>query len=796
MIISDRIQVDRCVGRWGLGAIGCATTLLDIFRRRFIAVSFMILALTATSAWAVDLAPPSSPWQVTADKVSRFVNPASIIAEGNVVLVRQGLTSVGQLGADAAPVPEGGIKPLTITGDWIRLDPVANQVKVRGHAVLDSEEEHITADLADMDMDRKIGHLQRATIYFPKRSLYLAGKEVQKTGDLTYHLEDGWVTKCDPAAGKTPPWSFGWGRADITQEGFAHFTHTTFRVKDIPVAYSPYFGFSTSTKRKTGFLLPELTSSRNDGAGVLVPFFVNLSPSLDFTLYGGGLSERGPQTGAELRYVQDVASKGMVAISALSDRHTDSLDDDFRSDGVLRTTKDRYWLRGKADHDFGRKVNGKLDLDLVSDQDYLAEYSDSMTGYKKSAEVFVGEFGRGFEAKSTHARTNTAQLTKLWPAMTLGGEVRVINDPSAIDSTVHPWSLPGVAFAGSQPLLPRRTSGQGLGSLIAGTDLTWDSGYVYYWQEDGVGGQRLDLNPKLKAPLRFTPYLETTATVGLRQTTYQVENNGAYQDDLGSGTLNRTLSEGSLATSTILMRDFDMKGAHLKKMTHMIRPGLTYSYVPAASQDDLPALDGVDRISPENLITYDIRNDFDVLGDNGSFWKLGYARLSQAYDIHEVRRDAEINKPRRTFTDVTFQSGVQPVPRLTLAYKTNIDIYGDGATNYETGVSYDTLRGDWLRFAHRYDAAEIINQLNFDLSVRLASTLRTQAIVNHSLETRDTSEASLRLLYEPACWGLALQATTTPDDAYRFSMLFSLEGIGKVMGFSQDIASSDKGLIP
>jgi len=749
------------------------------------------LAVEAEPVWSADQpAPPTSPWQITADKISRFVNPPSVIAEGNVVLVRQGLTSIGQVGAHEAPVPAGGEKPLTITGDWIRLDPVANLVKVRGHAVLDSEEEHITADLADMDMDRQRGHLQRATIYFPKRNIYLAGGEVQKTGELTYHLEDGWMSECDPVDGAARPWSFTWSRADITQEGFAHFTNTTFRVKDMPVVYTPYFAFSAGTKRKTGLLLPELSSGRRDGEGILVPFFVNLSPSMDLTLYGGGLSRRGPQTGAEFRYVQDVDSKGTVAINALNDQHIDTPHDDFRSDGVLRTTRDRYWLRGKADHDFGSNVKAKLDLDLVSDQDYLAEFSDSMTGFKANNDAFVSEFGRGFEAESTHARTNTAQLSKLWPSMSLAGEVRTIDDPSAVDSTAHPWSLPGVAFAGSRPLFPGKRSENGLGSSLAATDLTWDSGYVYYWQEGGVGGQRLDLHPTLKTPLRFLPYSETTAVAGVRQTMYQVENNGPSQNDLGSGNLNRTLAEGSLATSTILLRDFDMRGDYLKKMTHMIRPGLDYSYLPAASQEDLPALDGTDRITPKNLFTYALKNDFNVVGADNSSWNLGYAHLSQAYDIRELRRDPVLNMPRRPFTDITFDSGVRPVPRVTLTYRTLVDVHGDGATNYQVGANYATLRGDRLRLVNRYDEATHVNQLNFDLNVRLAETLRAQAIVNHSLETRETSGAALRLLYEPACWGMALQATSSPDDAYRFTMMFSLAGIGKIMEFRQDIAPS------
>lgn len=759
-----------------------------------------LFGLLGMVADAATLAPALTPWQVTADKVSRFVDPPSIIAEGNVVLIREGVSSVGQIDrvSNVESGAAGTVKPLTISGDWIRLDPDANLIKVRGNFVLDSEDEHVTADHADLDMDRQTGRLQRATIYFPKRSLYLAGEEVEKTGDLTYHLENGWITKCDPEQGKTPPWQFNWKRADISQEGFAHFRHATFRVKDTPLVYTPYFAFPTYTKRKTGLLFPELSGSTRDGAGVLAPLFIDISPSQDVTLYAGELSDRGPVSAVEYRYVRDQQSKGTIAVNYLNDRVTDSVNDDFKSDGILRTQHNRYWLRGKADHDFGKSVTGKLDVDVVSDSDYLQEYTDGIIGYTEGNRIFADHFGRGLAAKTTQSRSNVAQLNKLWPAMTLTGEVRGINDPTSTSSTSHPWSLPSVAFAGSRPLLSGRSTEQhGLRSLLADTDLTWDTGYVYYWREDGVGEQRLDLHPVLKTPLPISPYLETTAGIGFRQTMYRVDDNGVTSSGYSEGVLSRTLSDASLATSTIFMRDFTLGGSHLQRLTHMVRPELGYAYLPSEDQEELPSVDSEDRIDAQNLITYGIRNDFDVLGRDDTVWKFGYASLSQAYDLHEERRDLLLDQDRRPFTNVVFDSWVQPIPKLRVLYQTAWDVYEDESAYYRTGVSYANQRDDKLLLAYRYNGPNDINQLNLNMGVRLARTLKAEAIVNHSLETSETTDSSLRLIYEPECWGVALQATTTPDESYRFTLLFSLEGVGNILGFSQALSSSlTDGLTP
>jgi len=741
---------------------------------------------------------PSSPWQITADKVSRFVNPPSVIAEGNVVLVRQGVTSVGQLDQRELPVSAsgGGGKPLTINADWIRLDPSANLVKARGHVVLDSMEEHITAKHVDLDLARQTGHLQQATLFFPKSNLTLTGEEVEKTGDLSYHLENGTVTKCDPLDGQAPPWSFGWGQADVTEGGFAHFRQATFRVRDRPLFYSPYVAIPTNTKRKSGLLLPELSSSKRDGVGVLAPLFVNLSPSQDLTLYAGGLSARGPQAGAEYRYVRDVDSKGIVELNLLDDRLTESVGDEFKSDGLLRGNRERYWLRGKADHDFGHQLTGKLDLDLVSDQDYLEEYSGGLIGFNASDQLFSREFGRGFDAKTTHVRSNTAQITKLWPTMTLGGELRGVSDPSPVSSSLHPWSLPSLTFAGSRPLVRQPSASHGLASLAAATDLTWDAGYVYYLRQEGLGEQRLDLHPVLKAPIALSPALETTAALGLRQTMSQADDRSpvtTYDDTVRD----RTIPDTTLATSTILMRDFEVNGPNLRRLTHMIRPGLAYTYVPAVDQAALPFVDPLDRIKPENLVTYGVANDLEVVGADGTAWKMAYARLSQAYDIHESRRDPPPNDRKRVWTDVALESWLQPIPDLKLLYETNVDIYGEHGNNYRAGVSYGPPLGNSVTVEHRYDPTLTINQLNLDFSLRLTETLQAQAEVNHSLATDETSDTSIRLLYTPSCWGMALQATTTPDDAYRVTLLFSLDGVGNILGVSQNVsASGGQGITP
>lgn len=768
--------------------------------------SVVILAIIVACAGTAGAEDTDQPWQVTADRILHFKNPDCLVAEGNVVMSRKNTanTAAGQEQAAGSSTnqPAAALKPMTITGDWLRLEP-GNIVKVRGHAVLDSEDEHITADSARLNIDNHTGILHKATLYFPQRHVYLAGEQIEKTGELTYHLEDGWVTKCAPKEGKAPPWSFGWSKAMITQEGFAHFMNATLRVKDVPVIYSPYFGFSTSQQRKTGFLMPEFSQGERDGTGILVPFFINLSPSQDLTLYGGGKAKRGVIGGAKYRYVLDENSKGIFALNYMHDRLQDTPEDDYKSDGIFRSRQNRYWFRGKVDEDFGNNWQGKMDLDLVSDRDYLEEYDDGMLGFIKSDAEFKQLFNRGFDSETTYVRYNTAQLAKFWSDMSLNTEMSLVQDLTSTPSTQHLWTLPRVTFAGSHALLQTQdmSTPTGLRAIAESTDLLWNTELVNYWREAGVGGRRLDLHPQLTAPLRVTPYLETTATMGVRETLYNVDDNRVKPGSYGDGILTRYLYDFNLSTSTIFMRDFNFE-KYSSRLTHMIRPNLSYDYIPYKRQTYLPSMDVVDRIGPQNLITYGIDNDFFLSPlleewDMDKGRRLAYSKISQSYDLREASRDlAGPNDHHRPFSAVYIEAGLYPLQELSFLYKTNWDVYHKGILNYELTSTYSDADGDNLSFGYRYYPAQTVNQINFDATKKLTETLLAQGIFDHSLSYDETSTASLRVLYNPACWALEMLASTATNEDYRFTILFSLEGVGNIIGLHQSFRTTRADAIP
>ncbi|MEJ2690602.1 MAG: LPS assembly protein LptD, partial [Deltaproteobacteria bacterium] len=306
----------------------------------------------------------------------------------------------------------GTADEMRLTADWLSFSVTDQKVKARGHVFLDTGEEKIRAEEVEISLEDEKGVLRQTSIKIPGNSLTFLGDTVRKTGPYAYSFENGFVTACPFKEGKSPPWSIHATDTKLTVEGYASLWNTTFCIKNVPVLYSPYLLLPAKTVRQTGFLFPELSHSDRDGLGLIAPFFINLSASSDLTLYPGYLDKRGGFAGAEFRYVAGPESAGTFMVNYLDDSHRDSASDDFNDDGYYRQTRNRYWLRAKADQRISDTTAAKFDLDVVSDRDYLQEYRDGIVGFDQSNENFFKNYHRDLQEASIPFRQSSLQVTK------------------------------------------------------------------------------------------------------------------------------------------------------------------------------------------------------------------------------------------------------------------------------------------------------------------------------------------------------------------------------------------------
>lgn len=104
-------------------------------------------------------------------------------------------------------------------------------------------------------------------------------------------LDSSIISSCDCL---DPLWSIRATSADYdTQDKWLNAYNPRLYVKDVPVFYSPYIGFPTDTRRRTGLLLPTLGYSSNEGLLYAQPIFIAPADNYDIEVIPQVRTQRG-----------------------------------------------------------------------------------------------------------------------------------------------------------------------------------------------------------------------------------------------------------------------------------------------------------------------------------------------------------------------------------------------------------------------------------------------------------------------------------------------------------------------
>jgi len=777
-------------------------------KKRFIWIFSLILILLPSfvvGAETVD----TEEWQITADKITRYENPESIVAEGNIelkkmrklppqeaekqsdetdwsVLLEEEPQKKDVTPEEISETEEEEVRYETdviIKADWMAYDVALESIRARGNIWIKTDSDELFAEKGTVNLKQMTGTFNNATILRDEKDFHLEGETVEKTGFKTYHVEDGWVITCKIGKDETPPWSFAASDTKVTKGGYAHMKHVRFNIRNIPVFYLPYLILPAKDTRQTGVLFPELSYSTNNGFGINLPIFINLSDSADITLYPEYLSNRGLMAGLEFRYVSTERNKGMFMGSYLYDNLSDPSETAYYEDtGYTHTNKDRYWLRGKIDHIFGDNWITRLDIDIVSDRDYLEEFDFSLAGLEESNERFIEVFGRGFENYNDSRRTNSLKVLKYWGDISLEAEFLAINDASDTAATTTTMADDGTVTTVTNPTQLWRLPSIDLGGVhsIGETTVsfTWDIDYVNYWREEGVGGQRIDIHPRLSMPVPLGQYLESRAEAGIRETLYMVK---AYGDSewTADDTPSRFMYDFNIEVGTTLLREFMLNSPSYNGWSHEVRPFIRYDYVADVDQDDLPSYNSIDRIGDQNGITYGFSNYFDLFGTKETedfSERIAKVTLQQSYDF---RSDAS-DEP---FGAIELEIELTPWEKFDLDYTTWYDVYDNDFTYHRLSTNYTNSRGDKFDLDYLYKDSGATEQINAKLYLKLLASLTGSYEIKYSLDQEEIDEQNIGLTYQANCWSVTFKSTYTPEDT-SFIVLFELLNIGSPLQVS------------
>jgi len=467
---------------------------------------------------------PASPLSKRADAVTNLAGDmATRDSDGTLVLI-------GNAEAERA---DQRIKADRLV--YIERDGIVN---VEGQVRYDEPQMTIRGSHGTMWLDENRGELHDTFFRFYDR-------HARGDARTSYLVEPG-ITRYDKVsyttcADDSNVWKLRASSVTLyKEEGEGVARNARLNIQGVPVLYTPYLSFPIDDRRKTGFLVPSFGSSDNSGFELRVPYYINLAPNYDATLTPRYLQDRGTQLNADFRYLRH-KQEGFIKAEYLPD---DALADKNRSRFTFRDTSR-----------FGNHFITNINYDWVSDSDYVTDLGDSLSL------ASVTHLPRSFSADYN---------TNWWRA-----GLRV-DDYQTIDKTIAPANrpyerLPRLTFSGTSPAQP------------FGLETGLSSEFVRFDQDTRVTGNRVDLQPNLRFPIRRTAF-ETTPKLGVRYTSYQLNNADPEQTTHPS----RTTPVFSLDNVLFLERDMRVGS---RSYTQTLEPRLFYLYVRGQNQDDIPLFD-------------------------------------------------------------------------------------------------------------------------------------------------------------------------------------------------------------
>lgn len=497
-----------------------------------------------------------------------------------------------------------------------------------------------------------------------------------------------------------------------------------------PIVYSPVMGFPLNSQRRTGILHPHFSASTRNGFDFTLPYYINLAPNYDLTLFPRYLSKRGFQIGAEARYL-DFNYQGATRFEYLPN-------DEIRE-------RRRYGYRIEHTHNLGRGVSATINWNGVSDDYYWQDLSSRLlltSQVQLPKQVMLSYVPTPW--LQTNLQVQRYQTLQLDPTTTVS----------------RPYYLePQLNLFGYKP-------------NVLGTDLSMLGQYTRFTHVDATRtqGDRLVFYPQLSLPY-VHPAFQFTPKIGLHMSQYRLERQAAGEPD----SFSRVLPTFSLDSTVVFEREGDWFG---KGYIQTLEPRLYYVNIPYKDQSRLPLFDtgisdfnfaqifsenrysGYDRINDANQLTAAVTTRL-LDGETGV--ERFKAMLGQRYYFKPQR----VSIPGETSRQTDFSNVIAAVNGL-IAPKTYTDVaweynYRERFTpRFAAGVRYQPDYGRVFSASYRYTrdslttALPTVDQVDFAGQWPISSRWYAVGRYNYSLRDKRVLESIGGIEYNAGCWALRL----------------------------------------
>lgn len=684
--------------------------------------------------------------------------------DGTVVLLSEFQEKITETRYRAKGQVEISFQDVVITSDEVEYDELTRVGETKGAARFSQNKQWLVCSRAEFNFESQTGVFYDAS-GFTDEEFLIRGRTIRRTGRDTYVIDEGYITAC---ADKLPKWSFDMSRAKIRVDRTARLHHMVFKVKGIPLFYTPYLIVPMERKRRnSGFLIPHTGTSTSKGRVFSEGYFQTLGPSADITVYGDYFTERGLGYGGIFRARPNPETRLYLLAYGIGDR--------LGQGGAHLIVDGETSLR----NGFRAVANVNITSNFRFRQAFSDSFHSATIPLERSV-VFVTGNQKSFSTNFAFHREEVLQPER---------SVVIRKAP-----TVEFLSL-GQPLGRTPLIFYLRLAAEG----IRRTDSVLQTPSLV---------QRLDLFPRLALRLPALRGFSLIPSIGFRQTYYSARIDDQPQPQVIASSLYRHYSDFELDMRAPTLEK-TYRTASLGTFKHVIEPVSTYRWINGIDHlRETIRFDEHDAVADSNELEYGVvnrifksrevrpgvRQDFEFLS----------LRLSQKYYFDPdfggafQSGSANIFYPLDTLTGFSLTGTQRNLAPTSMVLR----ISPSSAISHDIRADYDSkfkrfrdasISTAWYRekfvLAATYFRTYALEPETFDAHHIQALTgygsplrgLSASVVLSYNIQTSKLLNSYSRLNYAWDCCAVAMEFQQFDLGARaetRFSFSFTLKGIG------------------
>ena len=427
-----------------------------------------------------------------------------------------------------------------INSDQAYYDIVDDRVEASGDVRVLRAGDRFTGNSLKLKLDTGIGYMDSIVDRLLKRNAQGHAERIDFESEDVATISDGVYTTCN---GPDPDWYLKASKLTLDDgAGIGRARNAVLMFKGVPVAGTPSISFPLAESRQSGFLAPTFATSTTTGVQVTTPYYVDIAPNRDLTLFPRYMSTRGLMLGADARYLERQYA---------GETRVEFMNDSGNADQL------RYAISARHNHNLYPGLGLALDYNNVSDNNYARDFP------------FSHVFDRPGVNRRLLPQTATMSYSPggPWSGTLQLSDFRVLQDPAA------PIGLPYARL----PQINLNYSD----FSDTGFSLTVGSQYTNFSHPTAVQGDRLVVNPRLSYNYLRTPGYFLIPSVSAHGTLYNLNQIDSSVASMMTAP-NRLVPSLSLDSGLIFERDASFFG---RTATQTLEPRAYYTYTPYVQQN-------------------------------------------------------------------------------------------------------------------------------------------------------------------------------------------------------------------